>query len=122
MLACVRQDGVQPPLQQPYRDPYRVLHRSDKVLTLELDRNIDNVCIDRLKPANMLNCFNIGALEPNRLRGCPSDEGVATANSPPFSGTDSFEVSIGAPLSAVPETPLLATRRGRIVRKPSGFR
>ena len=92
------------------------------VFTLELDRNIDNVCIDRLKPANLLNCFNIDALEPNPLRGRPSDEGVATANSPPFSGTDSSEVSIGAPLPAVPETPHLALRRGRIVRKPSRFR
>ena len=39
----VRQDGVQPPLQQPHRGPYRVLHRKDKVFTLELDRNIDKV-------------------------------------------------------------------------------
>ena len=100
----VRKDGVQPPLQQPNRGPYCVLHRSDKVFTLELDRNIDNVCINRLKPANMLSCFNIGALEPDTLRDRPSDKGVATANSPPFSGPDSSEVSINAPLSIVPET------------------
>ena len=71
--------------------------------------------------SHMLNCFNIGVLESNPLRGRPSDEGVAIANSPPFSGTDSSEVSIVAPLSTVSETPLLATRRGRIVRKPSRF-
>ena len=117
----VRQDGVQPPLQQPHLDPYRDMHRSDKVFTLELDRNVDNVCIDRLKLANMLDCFNIGALEPNTLTDCPPDEGVATANSPPFSGPNSSKVSIGAPLPTVPETPLLATRRGRIVYKLSRF-
>ena len=114
-----RQDGIQPPLQQPYRGPYRVLHRLDKMFTLELDRNIDNVCIDCLQPAKMLNCFNIGAREPNPPRGHPSDEGVATANSPSFSETDSSEVSIGAPLPTVPESPLLATRRGRIVQQIS---
>ena len=72
----VQQDGIHPPLQQPYR--------SDKVFTLELDRNIDNVCIDHLKPANMLNCFNIGALDPNTLSDHPPDKGVATANGAPF--------------------------------------
>ena len=35
----VRQDGVQSPLQQPYRVPFCVLHKSDEVFTLELDRN-----------------------------------------------------------------------------------
>ena len=125
LLSCshvfVRQDGVQPPLQHIYRGPYCVLHRSDKVSTFALDSNIDNVCIDRLKPANMLNCFNIGALEPNTLRDRPPDEGVATVNSSPFSWPDSSEVSIDVPLPTAPETPLLATRRDRIVRKPSRF-
>ena len=67
----------------------------------------------------MLNYCNIGALEPNTLRDRPLDEGVATANSPSFSGPDSSEVSIGAPLPRVPESPLLATRRGRIVSTPN---
>ena len=66
------------------------------MFTLELDKNINNVCIDCLKPAIMLNCFNSGALEPNKLRDRPPDKGVAAANSPPFSGPDSSEVSIGA--------------------------
>ena len=92
------------------------------MFTLELDRNVDNVCIDRLKPANRLNCFNIGALEPNTLRNRPLDESVANVNNPPLSGPDSSEVLIGTPLPTVPETPLLATKRGQIVHKPSRFR
>ena len=70
----------------------------------------------------MLNCFSIGALESNTLRDRPPDEGVATANSPPFSGPDSCEVLTGTPLLTTPEAPLLARRRGRIVRKPCTFR
>ena len=114
----VGQDGVQFPLQRPCRGPYRILPRSDEVFTLELDRNMDKVCVDCLKPTNMLNCFDNAALEPNMLRDRPPNKGVATASSSSFSGPDSPEVSIGASLSAVTEVPLLATRRGRIVRKP----
>ena len=117
----VWQDSIQPRLQQPYQDPYRVLHRLDKVLTLKLDRNIDNVCIDRLKPADMFDYFNIGVLESNTLRNRPPDGVVATTNSPPSSGLDSSGVSIGVLLPRVPETLLLAMRRGQIIRKPSRF-
>ena len=65
--ASVRQNRIEFFLQHPYRGSYLVLYKSDNAFTLELDRNMSHVCVDRLKPANMLSYFNIAALEPNAL-------------------------------------------------------
>ncbi|VDO18329.1 unnamed protein product [Brugia timori] len=50
----VREDAVRSPLQRPYQGPYRVLHRSGKVFTLEYGTTPRTVSIDRLKPAFIL--------------------------------------------------------------------
>ena len=47
----VRHDAVKKPLQQPYDGPYRVLNRSDRFYTIDLNGRTDSVSIDRLKPA-----------------------------------------------------------------------
>ena len=49
----VRHDAVRKPLQPPYDGPYRVLDRSDRFYTLDLNGRKDSVSIDRLKPAHM---------------------------------------------------------------------
>ena len=82
----MRQESVQSPLQRPCQGPFRILHKSDKVLSFELERNINNLLIDHLKWANMLSYFNIAAFVTNWLRNPPADEGIATVNSPLFSG------------------------------------
>ena len=47
----VRRDSVKRPLQRPYDGPYKILHRTDKYFTIDLQGRRDNVSIDRLKPA-----------------------------------------------------------------------
>lgn len=47
----VRHDAVRKPLQSPYDGPFRVLDRSDKFYTLDLNGRRDTVSINRLKPA-----------------------------------------------------------------------
>ncbi|KAJ8043194.1 hypothetical protein HOLleu_10177 [Holothuria leucospilota] len=49
----VRTDAVRKPLQPPYKGPYKVLKRSDKFYTLEVNGRQDNVSIDRLKVAHL---------------------------------------------------------------------
>ena len=47
----MRNDAVRKPLQQPYNGPFRVLERTDKYFTLELNGRKDKVSLDRLRPA-----------------------------------------------------------------------
>ena len=49
----VRHDAVKKPLQQPYDGPNKVLDRSTKFYTLDLNGRRDTVSIDRLKPAHL---------------------------------------------------------------------
>ncbi len=49
----VRHDAVRKPLQPPYDAPYRVLDRSDRFYTLDLNGRTDSVSVDRLKPAHI---------------------------------------------------------------------
>ena len=47
----VRRDSVKRPLQCPYDGPYKVLKRTDKFYTLDINGTRDTASIDRLKPA-----------------------------------------------------------------------
>ena len=49
----IRNDSVRKPLQQPYDGPYRVLHRTDKHFTVDINGRQDIVSLDRLKPAHL---------------------------------------------------------------------
>ena len=93
----VRHDAVRKPLQQPYDGPYRVLARSDKFYTLDLNGRKDTVSVDRLKPAHMD--------QP------PMDSSSSFSNhSPPSPPQPSQE----------PSTPR-ATRSGRRVHWPAKY-
>ena len=47
----VRRDALRPSLSNPYEGPFKVLKRSGKYYTIDLNGRHDNVSIDRLKPA-----------------------------------------------------------------------
>lgn len=51
----IRNDTVRKPLQQPYAGPYRVIKRTDKLFTLDVNGRTKTISIDRLKPAFMFN-------------------------------------------------------------------
>ena len=42
-----------PPLQQPYDGPFKVLHRTDKHFTLDINGRKEVITIDRLKSAHV---------------------------------------------------------------------
>ena len=46
----VGDDASKPPLSPLYRGPYRVLHRSEKFVVLQIGDKSDSVSVDRLKP------------------------------------------------------------------------
>ena len=49
----VRHDAVKPPLACPYDGPYRVVARTEKTITVERGHRLDEVSIDRVKPAHL---------------------------------------------------------------------
>ena len=51
----VRNDAVKKPLQQPYDGPYRVIKKTNKVFTVDINGCTKVISIDRIKPAFMFN-------------------------------------------------------------------
>ncbi|GBL77145.1 hypothetical protein AVEN_12777-1 [Araneus ventricosus] len=49
-----RADRVQPPLRQPYAGPHKVLCRTDKTVTIDINGRKTTVSLDRVKPAHLL--------------------------------------------------------------------
>ncbi|GBN16646.1 Transposon Ty3-G Gag-Pol polyprotein [Araneus ventricosus] len=45
---------VQPPLRQPYTGPHKVLCRTDKTITVDINGRKTTVSLDRVKPAHLL--------------------------------------------------------------------
>ncbi|GBM41045.1 Transposon Ty3-I Gag-Pol polyprotein [Araneus ventricosus] len=50
----LRVDRVQPPLRQPYTGPHKVLCRTDKTITVDMNGRKTTVSLDRVKPAHLL--------------------------------------------------------------------
>ena len=48
----IRNNAVRKPLQQPYNGPYKVLQRTAKHFTVDINGRHDTVLLDRLKPEN----------------------------------------------------------------------
>ncbi|GFW72931.1 transposon Ty3-G Gag-Pol polyprotein [Trichonephila clavipes] len=49
----LRIDHVQPPLRQPYTGPHKVLSRTDKTITTDVNCRKTTVSLDRFKPAHL---------------------------------------------------------------------
>ena len=49
----IRRDAVRKPLQPPYDGPYKVLKRTDKHFTVDINGQKDTVSVDRLKVAHL---------------------------------------------------------------------
>ncbi|GBM92765.1 Retrovirus-related Pol polyprotein from transposon 412 [Araneus ventricosus] len=50
----LRVDRVQPPLRQPYTGPHKVLRRTDKTITVDINGRKTTVSLGRVKPAHLL--------------------------------------------------------------------
>ncbi|GBM06705.1 hypothetical protein AVEN_30788-1 [Araneus ventricosus] len=50
----LRVDRVQEPLRQPYTGPHKVLCRTDKTITVDINGRKTTVSLDRVKPAHLL--------------------------------------------------------------------
>ncbi|GBN40212.1 hypothetical protein AVEN_239957-1 [Araneus ventricosus] len=50
----LRVDRVQPPLRQPYTGPHKVLCRTEKTITVDINGRKTTVSLDRVKPAHFL--------------------------------------------------------------------
>ena len=88
----IRNDKVRKPLQPPYDDPFKVLHRDNKHFILQLKDRTDVVSLDRLKPAHI-------------------------ENSTPLPDQSTTPHSTASPVP-VTSTPSRVTRSGRHVRWP----
>ncbi|GFU17895.1 gag-Pol polyprotein [Trichonephila clavipes] len=54
----LRIDRVQSPLRQPYTGPHKVLSRTDKTITIDVNGRKTTVSLDRVKPAHLLSLRN----------------------------------------------------------------
>ena len=50
----LRVDSVRRPLQQPYQGPFKILRRTRKTFTLDVNGATQSVAVDRVKPAYLL--------------------------------------------------------------------
>lgn len=64
----VRDDTSKKPLQSPYRGPYEVLDRNEKVFKIVIKGKQETVSIDRLKPAFILDFDSNQILTPTNKK------------------------------------------------------
>ena len=115
----VRHDAHRSPLQCTYDGPFRVLERSAKYFTLDLNGRRDTVSIDRLKPAFL--DADIGVFDGTRLQQ-PYPPRPTLPPSPQVKATHSSQVRHSVPAPS-PTTYADACRPLRIVgrSRQSGF-
>ena len=73
----IRQDCVRKLLQPQYDGPYRVISRTDKHFTVQLNGRTDTVSVDRLKPAHL------DTDTSNTNANTCTDSSTSTVNAPP---------------------------------------
>ena len=94
----VRHDAIRKPLQHPYDGPYKVLKRTPKQFTLDIQGRSSTVSLDRLKPAHLESPHSsASATPPSDIQPTPE------------------------PSTTSPASPPRANRSGRHVRWPDRF-
>lgn len=74
----IRIDRMKPSLCQPYSGPHRVLSRTDKTFTLDINGKKSCVSIDRTKPAYLLRDFALSLQESEPTSTVPSQTVTGT--------------------------------------------
>lgn len=116
----VRTDSIRNSLQQPYRGPYQVIKRTDKIFTVKMNQKDVNVSADRVKP-----CFSDNsdseifpktpvAVLPNAAESSPMSSAVTVKDS------NTSQAVTGKRVKFV--SPTVVTRSGREVRIPFRYR
>lgn len=95
----LRIDCHQPPLSQPYSGPHKVLHRTDKTITIELKNRKSTVTLDRVKPAFIFKD------DPEHSQNVPLQDTTIKPSLP--NSTNVYE-----------KEPIVSTRSGRKVHFP----
>ena len=94
----IRHDAIRKPLQHPYDGPYKVLKRTPKHFTLDIQGRSSTVSLDRLKPAHLEQPhYSASATLPSNIQPTPE------------------------PRPTSPASPPRVTRSGRHVRWPDRF-
>ena len=129
----VKNEAAKTSLDCPYKGPYRVLKRQDKVFTIDFGTRVDTVSVDRLKAANLLLSGSetpdanpqsddfLTAPEPT-----VTHELLVEVDSPPrgilkHSKSSSSHSETTSPSSSdlsFDNAPVIRTRRGRTIHRP----
>ena len=107
----VRHDAHRTPLQCTYDGPFRVLERSKKFFTLDLEGRRDTVSVDRLKPAFLEADFG---LQETRQSQVPVTQSPALNTPPSAPPTPAQSLADRPPLRIVGRS-----RSGRTLRRPA---
>ena len=102
----------QPPLQPPYKGPYRVLDRADKYYTLDIKGKRDTVSLDRLKVAYLDVEHSTDLSPPSR---------TAHHSNPDHPPTIPLLPPGAGPTRPAQQAPQQTTRSGRRVHWPAHY-
>ncbi|XP_045453892.1 uncharacterized protein K02A2.6-like [Melitaea cinxia] len=103
----VRVDAIKKPLQPPYEGPYRVIKRTEKVYTIQLQNRETNISIDRLKPAYLLqeNIPNDTSLQNSTSPQNTSDKPHGSVTSQPTANNNKVTTRAGRSVKLPHSTP-----------------
>lgn len=116
----IRHDAHRGPLRPPYDGPFRVIRHGDKTLVVDVGGKAETVSVDRIKPAHVDVSRPLELAQPPR-RGRPprprplNPVGVPASLAPLPSNFVEGADALAAPPSS---TPVVLTRRGRVVVPP----